>query len=76
MKFSLQYAIRLVANSSNSTFIVTFLPHISQEIIDLNKNEPSAVKPFGFRIEPPLTPANNKEKNETHSVSEIPSQCL
>ena len=32
-KLALQYAIRLAANLSNPTFMLTFPPHISQDII-------------------------------------------
>ena len=70
-KLALQYAIRLAANPSNPTFKVTFVPHISQDIIDLYDNKPNAIRSFGLRI------ANiNKEQIETHSVSEIPSWCI
>ena len=76
-KLALQYAIRLAANPSNPTFKVTFPPHISQDIIDLYDNKPNAIRSFGLRIAPLLTSANiNKEQNETHSVSEIPSWCI
>ena len=76
-KLALQYAIRLAANPSNPTFKVTFPPHISQDIIDLYDNKPSAIRSFGFRITPLLTSSNiNKEQMETHSVPEIPSWCI
>ena len=76
-KLALQYAIRLAVNPSNPTFKVTFAPHISRDIIDLYDNKPNAIRSFGLRIAPLLTPANiNKEQIETHSVSEIPSWCI
>ena len=76
-KLALQYAIRLAAIPSNSTFKVTFPPHISQDIIDLYENKPNAIRSFGLRIAPLLTSANiNKEQIETLSVPEIPSWCI
>ena len=76
-KLALQYAIRLAANPSNPTFQVTFSPHISQEILELYKNKPNAIKPFEIRIKPLLTSADIiKDKIETHSVSEIPPWCI
>ena len=76
-KLALQYAIRLAANPSNPTFQVKFSPHISQEILELYKNKPNAIKPFGIRIKPLLTSADIiKDKIETHSVSEIPPWCI
>lgn len=76
-KLALQYAIRLAANPSNPTFKETFPPHISEDIIQLYENKPSAIKSFGLRIAPLLTSANiNKDKIETLSVSNIPSWCI
>ena len=76
-KLALQYAIRLAANPSNPTFKVTYAPHISQDLVDLYDNKPTAIRSFGLRIAPLLTSANiNKEQIETHSVSEIPSWCI
>ena len=76
-KLALQYAIGLAANPSNPTFKVTFPPHISQDIIDLYDNKPSAIKSFGLRIVPLLASTNiNKEQIETHSVPEIPLLCI
>ena len=42
---SLQYAVRLTANPSNPAFKVTFLPHISEDILNLYENKPNTVKP-------------------------------
>ena len=76
-KLALQSAIRITANPSNPTFKITFVPHISQDIIDLYDNKPNAIRSFSLRIAPLLISANiNKEHIETHSVSEIPSWCI
>ena len=76
-KLALQYAIRLAANPSNSTFKMTFPPHISEDIRQLYKNKPRAIKSFGLRVEPLLQSANIiLDKIETHSVPEIPSWCI
>ena len=76
-KLALQYAIRIAANTSNPTFKIPFLPHFSQDIIDLYDSKPNAIRSFGLRIAPLLTSANiNKEQIETHSVPEIPSWCI
>ena len=45
-KLSLQYAIRLAANSSNPAFEVTFPPHFQ----DYYERKPNAIKSFGLRI--------------------------
>ena len=76
-KLALQYVIRIAANTSNPTFKIPFLPHFSQDIIDLYDSKPNAIRSFGLRIAPLLTSANiNKEQIETHSVPEIPSWCI
>ena len=53
-KLSLQYAIRLAANPSNSVYEVTFPPNY----VNLYEQKPKAIKPFGIRISPLLESAN------------------
>ena len=55
-KLSLQYAIRLAANSSKPAHEITFPP----KYVDLYKQKPNAIKSFGIRISPLLESTNNK----------------
>ena len=76
-KLALQYAIRLAANPSNPAYKITFLPHISEDIVNIYENKPSVIKSFGLRIQQLLTSAKiNLNTIEEHSVPEIPSWCI
>ena len=56
---SLQYAIRLAANSSNPAFEVTFPPQFQEYY----ERKPNAIKSFGLRIAPLLESTNINIKN-------------
>ena len=72
-KLSLQYAIRLAANPSNSAHEVTFPPNY----VDLYEQKPKAIKSFGIRISPLLESANIKPQNiEKHFKPNIPAWCV
>ena len=72
-KLSLQYAIRLAANSSNHAREVTFPPNY----IDFYELKPKAIKSFGIRISPLLESANCKPQNvEKHFTPNIPAWCV
>ena len=72
-KLSLQYAIRLAANSSNPAFEVTFPPQFQEYY----ERKPNAIKSFGLRIAPLLESTNINIKNiQKHSFSDIPSWCI
>ena len=58
-KLSLQYAIRLAANSSNPAFEVTFPPQCQEYY----ERKPDAIKSFGLRIAPLLESTNINIKN-------------
>ena len=76
-KLSLQYAIRLAANTSNAAHKITFPPDISKDIINLYENKPDVIKSFGLRIQPLLASAKIIPNTiEEHSISEIPSWCI
>ena len=67
-KRSLQYAIRLAANSSNPAHEVTFPPNY----VNLYEQKPKAIKSFGISISPLLESANQTKisspKNQLQSV--------
>ena len=72
-KFSLQYAIRLAAYSSNPAHGVTFPPNY----VDLYEQKPKAIKSFGIRISPLLESSNIKPQNiEKHFTPNIPAWCM
>ena len=72
-KLSLQYAIRLAANPSNTAFEITFPPQFQEYY----ERKPNAIKSFGLRIAPLLESANINTKNiQKHSFSDIPSWCI
>ena len=76
-KLTLQYAIRLAANPSNPAHKITFPPCISDELLQLYKSKPNAIRYFGLRVAPLLTSAKiHQDKIEEHSVSEIPPWCI
>ena len=71
-RLSLQYAIRLAANPSNTAFEVTFPPQFREYY----EGKPNAIKSFGLHIAPLLESANINTKNiQRHSFSDIPSWC-
>ena len=64
-KLSLQYAIRLAANSSNPAFEVTFPPQFQEYY----ERKPNAIKSFGLRIAPLLESTNINIKNiQKHNI--------
>ena len=72
-KLSLQYAIRLAANPSNSAHEFTFPPNY----VGLYEQKPKAIKSFGIRILPLLESANIKPQNiEKHFTPNIPAWCM
>ena len=72
-KLSLQYVIRLAANSSNPAFEVTFPPQFQEYY----ERKPKAIKSFGLRIAPLLESTNINIKNiQKHCFSDIPSLCI
>ena len=68
-KLSLQYAIRLAANPSNSAHEVTFPPNY----VDLFEQKPKAIKSFGIRISPLLESTNIPQHIEKQFTSNIPA---
>ena len=65
-KLSLQYITRLAANPRNSAYDCVFNPKYERFYERVYNNKPTAIKPFGLRIQPLLEEANINIKNVQH----------
>ena len=67
-KLSLQYAIRIAENNSNSAHDLTFQP----KYMDLYESKPNFIKSFGVRILPVLESANVNFNNIDKTKTSLP----